>query len=568
MSIRAFKRFAKNDRGAVAATYALALIPLVAFAGLAYDYTRLVGMDTELQNAADQAALAGATQLDRTSGSMERAIAAIQGGLVNNFTAFANDGATSGQSVDITNSTQIIFFPSKADAEAGTNGFTNTSNYANARFVQVTVDTRAARFAFTPIVGAMGGSLNGTAVAGMGSALCRIPPLMICNPDEGNQGGAGEPGATFDIANRKGDGMKVVEGPTGSGPSYWEPGDYGFLDLGAGADAVSKGLGWLAPEGLCTSVDGNETIAPDTEPGLKTGAIDAINTRFDIYQNNSSCKTPGQCPASLNARKDLVRDAEDTPSSSVNACAVHNQGWHQTGGTRYEPSSTDPSVYTATPYSMGHPRDTCHAVSAGGSCSEGKFGDGVWDRNAYFRTHYVRYALDAADAAYGTRWNAADWVANIKTGVDPVTTAEFPVSRYRVYLWEIANAGKIVDGVRILDPDPPGASGTTELRQPTPICSQQNGFSGTMTDPDRRVMTVAVVNCTAEKVRGKTQDVAIATWIDVFLVQPSVARTRSSGGALTSQSDIYFEVIRATNIKNTGTNTGLLVRRDVPYLVK
>lgn len=67
------KRFVKNADGAVAATYALALIPLIAIAGLAFDYTRAVGLDTELQNAADQAALAGATQLDRETGAITRA---------------------------------------------------------------------------------------------------------------------------------------------------------------------------------------------------------------------------------------------------------------------------------------------------------------------------------------------------------------------------------------------------------------------------------------------------------------------------------------------------------------
>src|SRR3546814_5256191 len=44
----------------------------------------------------------------------------------------------------------------------------------------------------------------------------------------------------FDIENRRGIGMLVVEGPTGSGPSFWQPGNYGFLDLGNGADAVAR----------------------------------------------------------------------------------------------------------------------------------------------------------------------------------------------------------------------------------------------------------------------------------------------------------------------------------------
>jgi|GEM_PF-296907 len=561
MARKSLHRFFGNERGAVAATYALALIPLVAIAGLAFDYTRVAGMETELQNAADQAALAGATQLDRTSGSLERAIAAIQGGLVSNTTAFSNDG--DGATIAITDaSTQVVFYANKADAEADANSFTDTTRFAEAGYVRVKVDTRDANYAFTPIVGAISGSLNAQAVAGLGSALCRIPPLMICNPDESDRDSGGNPNSTFNTAGRAGDGMKVVEGPTGAGPSYWEPGDYGFLDLGAGADAVAKGLGWLAPDGNCTSVDGNETIAPDTEPGLKAGAIDSINTRFDIYQNNSTCKSGGQCPASFNSRKDLIREAGDTPGSNTNACSIHNKGWKETSGAKYLPTSgSTPLATTITPSAMGHPRDMCHAVSSAGACAESKFGDGNWDRDAYFRTNYLR-TVNGSGGAAGTRWTQADWQYNLTHGPEALPMGTTEPTRYEVYLWEIAREGDVVDGVTILATSPPGATGSTEISQSKPICSQSEGFSGTMTDPDRRVMTVAVVNCTAEQVKGKTKDVKIATWIDVFLVEPSTARTR------TSASDIYMEIIRENTLVATGNTGGLLIRRDVPYLVK
>ncbi|KUO55376.1 MAG: hypothetical protein APF78_05715 [Sphingomonadales bacterium BRH_c3] len=553
------KRFVGNADGAVAAIYAIALIPLVAIIGLAYDYTRLVGLDTELQNAADQAALAGASQLDRTSGSMERAIAAIQGGLVSNSTLFSNDGE--GTNIDV-NAIDICFYSSKPDAEAGdpSTCFTDVTRFAEAGFVQVTVEQRAAEYAFTPVVGAIADDLIASAVAGMGSSLCRIPPLMVCNPDETDRGSGGNPNSTFDIATRRGTGVRVVAGPTGSGPSYWEPGNFGFLDLGAGASAVAEGLGWLTSLDNCIAIEGNETIAPDTEPGLKAGAIDSINTRFDIYQNNSTCKSPGQCPAAFNSRKDLIREAQDTPASSTNACAISSSGWKESAATKYLPSSVAPLPSTTTPYSMGHPRDICHAVSAGGTCTGGRFGDGIWDRDAYFRSHYVRTSTGRNGEAIGTSWTQADWEYNLTHGTDALTTST--PTRYEVYEWEVKREGDLVDGVVVLDPHPVGATGATELKQATPICSQHNGYAGDMKTPDRRVMTVAIVNCTAEGVRGKTSDVQIADWIDVFLVQPSADRGR------TSKADIYFEVIRKTDVSRTGAPSGPLVRRDVPYLVR
>ena len=45
----------QDDRGAVAATYALSLTALILIAGVGFDYGRLAAMDSELQNGADQA---------------------------------------------------------------------------------------------------------------------------------------------------------------------------------------------------------------------------------------------------------------------------------------------------------------------------------------------------------------------------------------------------------------------------------------------------------------------------------------------------------------------------------
>ena len=59
----------RDDAGAVAATYAMSLTALMVIAGVGFDYGRLAAMDSELQNGADQAALAGVTQLDGASGA-------------------------------------------------------------------------------------------------------------------------------------------------------------------------------------------------------------------------------------------------------------------------------------------------------------------------------------------------------------------------------------------------------------------------------------------------------------------------------------------------------------------
>src|SRR5687767_452133 len=80
----------RNSEGAVAPTVALSLLGLIAVGGIAFDYARMATLDTELQNAADQAALAAASQLDGKSGACERAVAAATG-IVSNRTLLAND---------------------------------------------------------------------------------------------------------------------------------------------------------------------------------------------------------------------------------------------------------------------------------------------------------------------------------------------------------------------------------------------------------------------------------------------------------------------------------------------
>ena len=69
---RSVRSFWRNSEGSVAPTVALSLIGLIVMGGVAFDYAQLAAMDTELQQAADQAALAAATQLNGKANSITR----------------------------------------------------------------------------------------------------------------------------------------------------------------------------------------------------------------------------------------------------------------------------------------------------------------------------------------------------------------------------------------------------------------------------------------------------------------------------------------------------------------
>src|SRR5438445_10235397 len=176
----------RNADGAVAPTVALSLTALIAVGGIAFDYARLASMDTELQGAADQAALAAAGQLDSQSGACARAAAAASSLLVNK-TYFANDGAGTSVAVPTSGVTTCagnasIRFYQSYNQVTDVPGTAATSD-ANAKVVIISITPRQAFFAHTPIVASLAatrsGSLGAQAVASLGSAICKVPPVMI-----------------------------------------------------------------------------------------------------------------------------------------------------------------------------------------------------------------------------------------------------------------------------------------------------------------------------------------------------------------------------------------------------
>ncbi|UUR08316.1 TadE/TadG family type IV pilus assembly protein [Sphingomonas glaciei] len=555
--LRSIKRLARAKQGSVAPIVALSLVGLIAAGGLAVDFAQLANLDTELQNAADQSALAGVTQLDGQDGAMQRARAAARA-LVANDTRFANDANADGQAATVAN---IYFYASSPDAEADENRIEDTAPSEGeadpdslAKFIRVDITARQARYAMTPIVGLVNsGNIAASAVAGLGSAICKTPPVMICNPAEtGAEAEDVTPG--FDASLYIGKGLRLVS--VGGGTGGWAPGNFGYLDSNGGsngAPGLREALGWTAPPGECQPGNG-----VDTKPGATVTVTDSLNTRFDIYDGDVSCPSGGNCPSSVNVVKDTNRPGN---ANGGNACKLHNQGWSLPNtGVRYygyDYPRTNAALPTSIiPLAMGHPRDICHSVGSGvsGHCN-GPIGTGVWDRDAYFRTNYRR-----SDGTYWTGGTAAgSWQDN--------TDLPANATRYAVYVWEIANRGDVIDGVTVLGPrvaSGTGANAATAYGQSQ--CSIPKG-QGAPLEPgentiDRRRISVAVVNCLREGVNGAEDDLEVVKWIDVFLVEPSINRERTGAG------DVYVEVIGETLSGAAGSTGGQVVRRDKPYLVK
>lgn len=509
--MRAFLRgLARRNEGATAATVALSLVALVSVGGVAFDYARMAGMSTELQNAADQAVLAAAGQLDGRSGAIARATSAAQN-LILNRSRFANDGGGSAISIPT-----IVFYTGYSET-TGPTGVTTSD--ADAQYVRVTVASRTAYFALTPVVAAFNsGPINASAVAGVDSAICNTAPVMICNPQEP----VGNTDLAYPFTIPTGAGVRLTSGSPDT------PGNFGFLEtgFGTGASNLARALGFDRPPGQCVS-----TTTISTKPGLNASVMNAFNTRFDLFANgNQTCPDGGTCSPSANVKKDLVHRAGQ--------CGVTGNGWQFVPSLSYLPTSTTPLSGTY-PSVMGHPRDICHAISLTGSCPNGRIGNGVWDRDAYFRVNHPSIA--------------ATWPTSTGLGATP--------TRYQVYRWEMNNQALLTaqDGATTF-PNP-----NQNLRSDSgPSCGVA-GVTPSTTVVDRRRMSVAVVNCRAANVRGSTSDVPVVVNLDVFLVEPSFPRSDTSGNQRTSDDDIYVEIIGITGTGNAGTGAQV-VRRDVPRI--
>jgi len=465
--------------------YAVAILTLVAMAGIGFDYGRMVALDTELQNAADQAALAAATQLDGGFDAMERAKNAALYAFADSDSPFVNETrfAIDESGRPITELTFQFYESHTSDPDALVDEVPDGGDQSLAKVVQVTVKARKIKYALTPLIGALNDQAIGRAAATLESATCNVPPLMFCVPEVD-----GVADRTFPTSADIGRALHLHIKNT-NGSYVWAPGNFGFLDIdyGLNGSVVNRSLGLNSKFLGCTG----EAI--ETEPGNKDPQADALNSRMDFYSgsvNANDCNGDGDFCPSNSVRKNLVvtetkvvRQASGTPATP--ACGDYD---------------TRSSGWTANASVNNFMEDTCLIT---GTCAV--LGDGVWDYTTYFNTRHT------ANAAYPVP-TAADFG---KSGMDEVT-------RYDVYKWELEDPATRLLAERIsTSMTGPTGSGANRRFTFTNVCAYPypifgTGVAASSTQKDRRVLTVAAVDCTG--LNGKAE-VDILRWVDIFVLE-------------------------------------------------
>jgi putative Flp pilus-assembly TadE/G-like protein len=463
------KAFWDDTGGAILPYVTLMLVAIVGASVLALDGSRYLSLQTQLQNATDALALAGAAELDRTPTAIERATRAINR-LITNSSLF---GGGSDRNVRVARINFLRSLPPRDSAPILPGNRTNDPTQA--AFVEVTAEPIGLRTILPASF--FGGSnvlsVGAQAVAGFDQVVCDFTPIFICNPFETR--GMTYRQATEALVSASNDSAgprKLIRlAGTQEKIGAYGPGDFGYL---------APTTGFL-PEHACGPVGGagiGQAMAAsrppiclrlsgvDLQPGDDRVALDGLNTRFDIYANGyEPCKT--NYVADANVRKGY------TTLGNVNWCAARPSGgnWPITDGN-----------------AAGFPLDQSMILASEDGDQSSvpaktvAIGNGIWDCTGYWRVaHYEGPGRDLPPRG---------------------CTRTAAISRYSVYQYEMNYISDRSPGAEI------GA----------PLCNP-------MGIKNRRILNAAVINCGSSPVMmmRNARSVPVAGFGKFFLTLPAAA---------------------------------------------
>lgn len=414
----------RKQRGTFLVIMALVLLLLVAIGALVLDLGRVFVVRSEMQNAADAAALAAAMELDGRPLARTRAESAARD-LLQHGSKFARRQELLAENLAVEFHCAISSTSDPADISGHcTNPYVDgraaAANDLETRYVRVTLDAAGAAAAgaytldlwFLPVLRMVlpepvsRALLRAEATAGRTYFICDYPPTMMCNPFEPS-------GDAF--RDRIEPGQQIELKQQGAA---WAPGNFAFLEpdveSGGGAPDVADYLADQARTGCSPPTVRTKTGAMTQ----KTAA--AINTRLDVYGPPAPFNRP-------------TAYQEFPPAANV----------------------------------IDYPRDLTWRVE------DVRFGNGDWDRNAYFTTFH-------------------DWQGHVRpSGWSTMT-------RWQAYSWEI-ESGLLPSRSPLQVTDDPTYDGI-----PLAAHLYTGEYPPPRSDAARRVLFVAIIDCIAQGVGGAT----------------------------------------------------------------
>jgi Flp pilus assembly protein TadG len=470
---RIIREFRRDENGNVLVFVSIMIPVLVGFSVLTVDLARVNSLHNDVQSGLDAMALAAAAELDGKTGAVSRANRAVQK-LLANQTNFSTSGQQTLALSDVT-LTFLTGIPSSDSTSldaGGTDGNGTawaTTSDAAAIYAEVTLKSTSASSGFQTIFPIS--LLGGSDNATVGAQAVAGFTTTICNVTPMFICNPwGDINSLADVLSAGTKKPMVWLKEQGGNNAQYGPGNYGFLS---------------SPDGNLSAAELEKNLAElhpptcftqtsvTTRPGNVASATDGVNVRFDMYPNGNS----------YNGNK--LNPTDDPPAPNV------RKGMQVTGvngnNCRYSaPNNGQTSQY------MALPRDTCFGTS---TCDHaGTAGDGTWDLAGYWKVNHP----DKSGNADATS------LASVQSlcGASP--------SRYCVANQEILNSTW-----------PSGAEATA------PQC---NSTTQTI---NRRLIYVALVNCSTNTITGGSQTVVPEGYASIFL-------TEAAGSP--PNTDIYGEV--------------------------
>ena len=271
----------QGERGSILALSAVGMLSVVLAAALAVDVSHLYLAKNELQNAADAAALAGASGLNFTIGGIPDAVKRAREEFKNKY-EFQNQDVDI-QPGDVRFARNLSDFDSGGDFNAAAASAPGIA--PDIKFVKVKTQQSPVGISFAGYVLGNSFNLSAEAVAGVSAPLNVFTGYLPAFVVDENSPSTILPGNLYTFRGA----------PQGS----VSPGNYQLLAIDGSGGADDR-------DGLASGVE--NIVGPggyvETKPGVTSGAVrQGVNTRFDDY---ASGMEPADFPPDTNIKEDIT----------------------------------------------------------------------------------------------------------------------------------------------------------------------------------------------------------------------------------------------------------------------
>lgn len=286
----------KNQRGSVMIMTAILMAGIILAVGLAIDIARIYMVRTELQNAADAAALSAARELNSGAGGINDAVARATS-IVNNY-GF-NDAAVNIPAVNVEFAVNLNgSYVSAATAAAAP---------ANYRFVRVTTSSASTPMLFAARALGANHTQSRNATAGMSvgiNTICDFFPFAVALDDANTTDVGFTPPAPNTVMT-----LNFVQG-TGNSMTLQNR-DYIIIEVpeisGNGAPETVRLAGGITQ--ICQSLNMNVPFHATPSSNQNNGPrqiTDGTNTRFNVYANGPGQLNPISQPPDSNVAEGIT----------------------------------------------------------------------------------------------------------------------------------------------------------------------------------------------------------------------------------------------------------------------